>query len=81
MPSNHLILSSPSPPALNLSHHQGLFQSVRSLHHVARALKLQLSRFSPCLVSLGPIEGAHVWQSRAENLFIDQGMGMGEIVP
>ena len=27
MPSNHLILSSPSPPALNLSQHQGLFRS------------------------------------------------------
>ena len=26
MPSNHLILSSPSPPAFNLSQHQGLFQ-------------------------------------------------------
>ena len=26
MPSNHLTLSSPSPPALNLSQHQGLFQ-------------------------------------------------------
>ena len=26
MPSNHLILSSPSPPALNLSQHQGLFK-------------------------------------------------------
>ena len=25
MPSNHLILSSPSPPAFNLSQHQGLF--------------------------------------------------------
>ena len=25
MPSNHLILSPPSPPALNLSQHQGLF--------------------------------------------------------
>ena len=25
-PSNHLILSSPSPPAFNLSQHQGLFQ-------------------------------------------------------
>ena len=24
--SNHLILSSPSPPAFNLSQHQGLFQ-------------------------------------------------------
>ena len=26
MPSNHLILSSPSPPALNLSQPQGLFK-------------------------------------------------------
>ena len=26
MPSNHLILSSPSPPASNPSQHQGLFQ-------------------------------------------------------
>ena len=26
MPPNHLILSSSSPPALNLSQHQGLFQ-------------------------------------------------------
>ena len=26
MPSDHLILSSPSPPAFNLSQHQGLFQ-------------------------------------------------------
>ena len=26
MPSNHLILSSPSPPAFNLSQQQGLFQ-------------------------------------------------------
>ena len=25
MPSNHLILSSPSPPTFNLSQHQGLF--------------------------------------------------------
>ena len=26
MPSNHLILSFPSPPAFNLTQHQGLFQ-------------------------------------------------------
>ena len=26
MPSNHLILSSPSPPAFNLSQYQGLFK-------------------------------------------------------
>ena len=31
MPANHLILSSPSPPALSLSQHQGLFQWVSSV--------------------------------------------------
>ena len=36
-------LSSPSPPAFNLSQHQGLFQWVRSLHQVAKVLEFQLS--------------------------------------
>ena len=31
-------LSSPSPAAFNLSHHQGLFKSLSSLHHVAKVL-------------------------------------------
>ena len=31
-------LSSPSPPALNLSQHQGLFKRVSSLHQVAKIL-------------------------------------------
>ena len=31
-------LSSPSPPAFNLSQHQGLFQWVSSLHQVAKVL-------------------------------------------
>ena len=35
-------LSSPSPPALNLSQHQGLFQWVSSLHQVAKVLEFQL---------------------------------------
>ena len=35
-------LSSPSPPAFNLSQHQGLFQWVSSLHQVAKLLELQL---------------------------------------
>ena len=35
-------LSSPSPPAFNLSQHQGLFQWVSSLHQVAKVLELQL---------------------------------------
>ena len=39
--SSHL-LSSPSPPALNLSQHQGLFQWVSSLHQVAKVLEFQL---------------------------------------
>ena len=39
-------LSSPSVPALNLSQHQGLFQWVSSLHHVARGLKFQLQHQS-----------------------------------
>ena len=35
-------LSSPSPPALSLSQHQGLFQRVGSLHQVAKVLEFQL---------------------------------------
>ena len=34
-------LSFPSPPALNLSHYQGLFQWVGSSHKVAKVLELQ----------------------------------------
>ena len=46
VPSSHLILSSPSPPALNLSQHQGLFQWVSSLHQVAKVLEFQLQNQS-----------------------------------
>ena len=42
MPSSHLILSSPSPPAPNPSQHQSLFQWVNSLHQMAKVLELQL---------------------------------------
>ena len=35
-------LSSPSPPALSLSQHQGLFQWVSSLRQVAKLLEFQL---------------------------------------
>ena len=38
-------LSSPSP-VLNLSHHQGLFQWVGSLHQVTKVLEFQLQRQS-----------------------------------
>ena len=36
-------LSSPSPPAFNLSQHQGLFQWVNSSHQVAQVLEFQFS--------------------------------------
>ena len=39
-------LSPPSPPALNLSQHQGLFQWVSSSHQVAKVLELQLQHQS-----------------------------------
>ena len=38
MSSNHFILSTPSPPILNLSQNQDLFQWVSSLHQVAKVL-------------------------------------------
>ena len=37
--------SSPSSPAFNFSHHQGLFQWVSSLHQVAKGLELQHQSF------------------------------------
>ena len=39
-------LSSPSPPALNPSQHQSLFQWVNSLHEVAKVLDFQLYHHS-----------------------------------
>ena len=39
-------LSSPSPPAFNLSQHQGLFQWVSSPHQVVKVLELQLQHQS-----------------------------------
>ena len=46
MPSNHLILSSPSPPAFNLSQDQGLFKWGSSSHQVAKVLEFQLQHQS-----------------------------------
>ena len=43
-PSNPL--SSPSPPALNVSQHQSLFQWVNSSHEVAKVLEFQLQHHS-----------------------------------
>ena len=39
-------LSTPSPPALNISQHQDLFQWVSSSHQVAKVLELQLQHQS-----------------------------------
>ena len=39
-------LSSPSPPAFNISQHQGLFKWVSSLHQVAKVLEFQLQHQS-----------------------------------
>ena len=39
-------LSSPSPPAFNLSQHQGLFKWVSSLHQVAKVLEFQIQHQS-----------------------------------
>ena len=39
-------LSFHSPPSLNLSHHQGLFKWVSSLHQVAKVLEFQLQNQS-----------------------------------
>ena len=38
--------SSPSPPAFNLSQHQGLFQRVNSSHQVTKVLEFQLQHQS-----------------------------------
>ena len=43
-PSHPLL--SPSPPALNLSQHQGLFKWVSSSHHVAKVSEFQLQHQS-----------------------------------
>ena len=41
-PTISSFLSSPSPPAFNLSQHQGFFQWVSSSHQMAKVLKLQV---------------------------------------
>ena len=46
MPSNHLILSSPSLPTFNLYQHQGLFKWVSSSHQVAQVLEFWLQHLS-----------------------------------
>ena len=45
-------LSSPCPPAFNLSQHQGLFKWVSSLHKVAKVLEFQSQRQWPLRTDL-----------------------------
>ena len=57
-------LSSPSPPAFNLSQHQGIFQWVSSLHQVAKVLELQLQHQSfQCIFRIDFIEDWLDWSS------------------
>ena len=53
-------LSSPSPPALNLSQQQGLFQWVSSSHQVAKVLSFSLN-ISPSSEHPGPISFRMDW--------------------
>ena len=54
-------LSPPSPPALNLSQHQGIFQWVSSLHQAASTHPNYHSGF------MGPLEGfCHSWRAFRE---------------
>ena len=63
MPSNHLILPPPSPPALNLSQHQGLFQRVNSSHQVA-TLHMKYWSFSFSIIPSKEHPGLISFQSK-----------------
>ena len=59
-PSHPLL--SPSPPAFNLSQHQGLFQWVSSSHQVTKALELQLQhQFFQWIFRVDLLEDLLVW--------------------
>ena len=61
-------LSSPSPPALNPSQHQGLFKWVSFSHQVARVLEFQLNS-SPCFIKLGHQQFLSViWKKESNDL-------------
>ena len=50
-------LSSPSPPAFNLSQHQGLFHWVSSLHQVKKVLEFQLQSYRMDGLDLLTVQG------------------------
>ena len=81
-------LSFPSPPALNLSQHQGLFQWVGSSHQVAKVLELQLQHQSFQWIFILAIctyqEASGTWESSCpQNTFsLLQGQsGMQMVMP
>ena len=63
-------LSSPSPPALNLFQHQGLFKWVSSLHQVAKVLEFQLQHQSFQWEDLGTQRWVLGRQNRAGKLLL-----------
>ena len=60
-------LSSPSPPALNLSQHHGLFKWVSSSHRVAKVLEFQL-QISPSNEYSGLISFSMDWLFNSERI-------------
>ena len=62
-------LSYPSPPAFNLSQHQGLFQWVSSSHQVAKVLEFQLQHQSfQWIFRTDFLQDWLVWSPRKETL-------------
>ena len=72
-------LSSPSPPALNPSQHQGLFQWVNSSHEVAKVLEFQLQhqsfQWTPRTGLLGWTDGVRCAQFGLIQLPFTPGLG------
>ena len=63
-------LSSSSPPAFNLSQHQGFFQWVSSLHQVAKVLEFQLQHQSfQWIFSTDFLQDVPVWTSSSSFFF------------
>ena len=65
IPPSHPLLS-PSPPAFNLSQHQGLFQWVSSLHQVTKVLQLQHQSFQ-WIFRVDLLEDRLVWSCSPES--------------
>ena len=62
-------LSSPFPPALSLSQHQGLFQWVNSSHQVAKVLEFQLQHQSfQWIISVDFLKDWLVWSCSPKGL-------------